>query len=96
MEDKNTQLPDRPQPGSPAWKGYSLAELEFMRNLSEVKQAMVLGELKAAFNSVKQQRSQAVGLFSRFSNIMVWFEYGMLAFRAIQRVRSIFGSKRRR
>lgn len=95
MEKKRNDTHPHTGPGDEAWPGYTLAELQFRREVNSVRQEIVAERLMSAVYGLKESgpMKAASGILSNFNGIISAVNYGMLAYRMFVKVRNLFRRK---
>ncbi|MBD5198791.1 MAG: hypothetical protein HDR74_05440 [Bacteroides sp.] len=82
-------------PGSKGWKGYTLKELEFRKDVNMVKQHLLLERIGGVTGMLKSKGLTGLSLVGKMDSIMTMVNYGMIAFKVYSSVKSIFRKRNR-
>ncbi len=82
----------RPEPGDIDWKGYTLSELHYRREVNQVKQDIVTERLMSAYENIKEskQLKMTSGIWRNYNGMMAAVNYGVLAFRMFVKLKKLF------
>lgn len=79
---------------SPDWKGYSLEELIYRKEVNHIKQQIIIERLNIAFNSMKERHlsRSSSGFMSGFNSLATIADYGITGFKIFTKMRALFRS----
>lgn len=77
-------------PGSEGWRGYTLKELEFRKDVNMVKQHLLLERVGGITGMLKREGLTGLSLVGRLDSMMTMVNYGMIAYKAYSTFKKIF------
>lgn len=80
-------------PGSEGWRGYTLKELEFRKDVNMVKQHLLLERVGGIGGMLKREGLTGLSLVGRLDSMMTMVNYGMIAYKVYSTVKKIFRKK---
>lgn len=79
---------------SPEWRGYTLDELIYRKEINRIKQQIITERLSVTFNSIKENRlsRSSSGFMSGFNSFASIADYGIAGFKIFTKFRSLYRS----
>ncbi|MDE6073389.1 MAG: hypothetical protein K2F80_02170 [Muribaculaceae bacterium] len=77
-------------PGSEGWRGYTLKEVEFRKDVNMVKQHLLLERVGGIGGMLKREGLTGLSLVGRLDSMITMVNYGMMAYKVYSTVKKLF------
>jgi len=90
MNDQNTS--SNISAVSQQWRGYTLSELQYRRDVNYVRQALLMEQMRSIYSEIRhrQEHSSVLGYVSRLDSFVNIAQYGIMGATVFSKVRSFF------